>query len=387
MSLILDGQGKTFAPFNPRTGSVDLAWSTDLDGEEVVFRIDGRVPLHDGVLEGPAVALKELANMAPDAGPADVVSVADCVGPLFGAAGAVRGSLEVREPVSAWRLASRLIGEAVRLVEVAHGRSEISLLGETGLEVRRYLPYQNLSGSEGLYALERPIDLSCLMMGDGRAKAIAGYFLEGVLAVSGYEAPPSDVGIAVRSLPAESEFVCLGPAREGLGLNHVRAVSPLRSSDDGPGPKLVIASVALGGRYGARVPFGVNGTLYPYGCVRLPSAVSYLYPSDELTDASAAIADEGLQMLVEYFTRGIGFGWSPAPGGSISLAPAFSCAFQRLWFEIGSTYPNSTMRVCPHCQSVFDTGGRKRRRYCSQKCQEAAKSARQYSRKKGGWKG
>lgn len=115
-----------------------------------------------------------------------------------------------------------------------------------------------------------------------------------------------------------------------------------------------------------------------------------------------------LRTIVRYYTSGVEQGWrgplASTKGPSdfkwsalsaedvheyeeeqgLEFGNVYLNVLQRLWCAFARDYSTHIMGVCPHCGRVFSSAHKpsKPKKYCDAYCQKAAKSARQYQRKK-----
>lgn len=102
---------------------------------------------------------------------------------------------------------------------------------------------------------------------------------------------------------------------------------------------------------------------------------------------------ETFRTMTSWYTRGIRFDWStPSYRSKDSIdelhtkifAPVFKNPLERFWFDLSQDASRGKLGVCARCGRYFSAENERKdkKKYCSKDCQERAKSARQYRRKK-----
>ncbi|HIW75058.1 MAG TPA: hypothetical protein H9877_00245 [Candidatus Gordonibacter avicola] len=102
---------------------------------------------------------------------------------------------------------------------------------------------------------------------------------------------------------------------------------------------------------------------------------------------------ETFRAMTSWYTRGIRFDWSTPSYRSKEamdelhtkiFAPVFRNPLERFWFDLSQDASRGKLGVCARCGRYFSAENERKdkKKYCSKDCQERAKSARQYRRKK-----
>lgn len=375
--------------FDPRSGSIQGTYSASIDGDKVVFEFDRSTvgaPIRTADADDGLDAIPKLVNiLRPDrqseAEPGNPVPIAmggrggdipipdpattgasfalsseekllkaaNLIGPLFGMPTAEDEFPVIRESIESWACAARALSIGVKCKEfVRDGRRSELLDREVMLHYLQAIDVEQGFSYCASVALPVPNRAShreriALLCGMGEQQER--------IRLSPERVQPGTSCLA--SWEVKASF------RDGIVLS----VSVRSGSLDQPG-----ALFELEGGY-----------------------IDALYGIDPLAGSPVLTVEQSLfdnlsQAMVTLFVRGVHLDWSrlmEPDGRGACLDLAFESTFQRLWYRFGRGYSVDRIRTCEHCGRLFAAhdGRGKNRCYCSNACQNNAKSARQRKRK------